>query len=110
MAMRAATMTRFFTTYCPTRVRENGSGPKTSDGKNRNTENVHAMCQSAMATTARCHRCVMSMKPMAVSIRASRMIDVPGATSPKVSFVIVSVASDSAGLTPEKNLSAPNQM
>ena len=99
----------FFTMYCPNNVSPKGASVNVSSGKNKKGVNVRTMCTMARFNAALLNKPTINKKPMTVSQIANKMMETLDVNIPSVSSEIVSKAMVSAGLTPGKNFSAPNQ-
>lgn len=104
-----AKKTIFLMIYWPKSVRPKGAVVNVSSGKNRKGVNVRTICTIARFKAALLNNPSINKTPMAVSHMANKMIASSGVRIPKVNSDIVSRAMVSAGLTPGKNLSIPNQ-
>ena len=95
--------------YCPNNVSPKGASVNVSSGKKNKGVNVRTICTMARFKAALLNKPTINKKPMTVSQIANNMMATLGVNIPNVSSEIVSKAIVSAGLTPGKNFSAPNQ-
>lgn len=95
--------------YCPNNVSPKGASVNVSSGKNKKGVNVRTICTMARFKATLLNKPTINKKPMIVSHIANNMMATLGVNIPNVSSEIVSKAMVSAGLTPGKNFSAPNQ-
>lgn len=102
-------MITFLMIYWPKRVRLNGACVNTRSGKKRKGKKVKIIWIKASFKANFTKRWLINSNPIVVSQIASRIIDNSGVRIPNVSCSIVALARSSAGLTPTKYLSIPNQ-
>ena len=97
----------FFMMYYPTKVNVNGAWLKDNSWKKSNGVKVHTLWIRVSITIFLISIFKIKHTPINTSQIASKIMLTSEGISPKVKLWIVSFASESVGLRPGKNLSAP---
>ena len=106
---KAANMiTKFFTTYCPSRLNEPNLSPNMSSGEKKNVLKVKVRWVIRMYKVGRRKNLAIRFKPIIISIIPSTLKPINPSTRPNESCSTVATAISHAGLQPGISFKTPN--